>query len=94
MHHSIEKVEHNNGLLHHQLVCENYFYPNGEDTILSKHERTILAYMAEGFSSKQVAHKMKLSENTIDTHRKNMLKKTNTKNVAELVAFACKAALI
>ena len=94
MHHSIEKIENNDGFLQHQLVCENYFYPNGEDTILSKHERTILAYMAEGFSSKQLAHKMKLSENTIDTHRKNMLKKTNTKNVAELVAFACKNMLI
>ncbi|MBC7508933.1 MAG: response regulator transcription factor [Ferruginibacter sp.] len=50
--------------------------------------------MADGFSSKQVAAKLKISENTVSNHRQNMLRKTNTKNVAELVAFCIRSRII
>jgi len=94
MYHSIEKIEKVNGYLTKSLVEENHFFPLAEDKILSAQERRILECMAEGFSSKQIAWKMKIAENTVANHRKSMLKKTNTKNVAELVAFACQNQLL
>jgi DNA-binding NarL/FixJ family response regulator len=76
------------------IIETNYFYPFEEDKLLSSHEKNILNLMADGFSSKQVAGKLKISENTVSNHRQNMLRKTNTKNVAELVAFAIRSRLI
>ena len=56
--------------------------------ILSDREIEILKLVADGYSSKQVADKLFLSELTVNTHRRNMLKKTNQPNVAALVSFA------
>ena len=94
IYHSIEKIEEPDGHITKQLIECNYFYPYEEDQLLTEHERHILERMAEGWNSRQIAIKLKLSENTVANHRKNMLKKTNTKNVAELVAFACRNNLI
>jgi DNA-binding CsgD family transcriptional regulator/PAS domain-containing protein len=94
IYHSIEKIEEHSGIITKQIVVENHFFPYAEDKLLSVHEIDILRYMAEGLSSKQIAVKFRIAENTVANHRKNMLKKTNTKNVAELVAFACKSLLI
>jgi DNA-binding CsgD family transcriptional regulator len=94
IYHTIEKTEEANGNISKSLIESNCFFPYEEDKMLSKHERGILGYMAEGYSSKQIAGKLKISENTIANHRKNMLKKTGTKNVAELIAFACRSGLV
>jgi len=61
---------------------------NGKAGMLSDREIEILKLVAEGFSSKQVADKLFLSELTVNTHRRNMLKKTNQPNVAALVNYA------
>lgn len=90
MHHSIEKA----GAAGYELLEEYTYYPNEEDKLLSSRERHILQYMAEGLSSKQIADRLRVAENTIANHRKNMLRKTGTKNVAELVAFACRSRII
>lgn len=62
---------------------DSYFDPH----LFTKQEKKILGLIAEGYSTKQVAGKLFKSEHTIISHRKNMLKKTKTKNVAELMAF-------
>jgi DNA-binding CsgD family transcriptional regulator len=49
--------------------------------------------MSQGLSSKQTAEK-RLSESTLVNHRKKMLKKTNTKNVAELIHYAISKGII
>lgn len=77
-----------------QLVSNNYFYPNFEETLLTRQEKLVLQYLSEGHSSKQVADKLFLSEYTIVNHKQNMLRKTNTKNVTELVVFAIRNRLI
>lgn len=56
--------------------------------MLSAREIEILKLVAEGLSSKHVADKLFLSELTVNTHRRNMLKKTNQPNVAALVNYA------
>jgi len=71
-----------------RIIETDYFYPYEEDALLTKQEKNILKYMVDGLSSKMIAAKLKLSENTVSNHRQNILRKTNTKNVAQLVAFA------
>ncbi len=56
--------------------------------MLSAREIEILKLVADGLSSKHVADKLFLSELTVNTHRRNMLKKTNQPNVAALVSYA------
>jgi DNA-binding CsgD family transcriptional regulator len=52
---------------------------------LTQREKEILSCIAEGLSSKQIANKLFISENTVANHRKNMLMKMKAKNSAELV---------
>lgn len=77
-----------------ELVSTNYFYPNFEDSLVTRQEKVVLQYLSEGYSSKQVADKLSLSEYTIVNHKQNMLRKTNTKNITEMVAFAIRNRLI
>jgi DNA-binding NarL/FixJ family response regulator len=48
-------------------------------------EKEILRYIAKGKRSKYIAEQLKISPNTVDTHRKNMIKKYKVKSTAELV---------
>lgn len=51
---------------------------------LTKREREIFDLIQDGLNSKQIAEKLFSSKYTIDTHRKNILKKTNAKNFVDL----------
>jgi len=68
-------------------LLTNFYYPD-PGIKLTTREREILGRLADGLSRKQIAGKLFLSESTIANHRKNILKKTNTRNVAELISHA------
>jgi len=53
---------------------------------LSNREQEIFTYIVAGHSSKQIAEKLNISKRTVDNHRQNILKKTNSKNVVELIS--------
>ncbi|WP_340696444.1 response regulator transcription factor [Flavobacterium nitratireducens] len=46
------------------------------------------------YSGKEISEKLFISSNTVETHRKNILKKLNAKNTISLVKFALKNNLI
>ena len=48
----------------------------------------ILLQLKMGKSSKEIAFNMDLKENTVNSYREVMLRKTKTKNVAELITYA------
>lgn len=54
--------------------------------ILTCRELEILKLLANGYNAKKIAIMLNLSFNTIRTHRKNMLEKTDCANTTELVA--------
>ena len=56
--------------------------------ILTQRELEILAQIALGFSSKEIADRMFISTHTVNNHRKNMLTRSRCGNVAELVRVA------
>jgi len=87
--HSIERITNTR-----QVVQQNNFYVYEEDASFTQREKDIVRFIAEGLSIKQIADKLHITENTIANHRKNMFRKTNTKNMAELVAQAIRKRII
>ncbi|MBE8719609.1 response regulator transcription factor [Sphingobacterium pedocola] len=55
---------------------------------LSPAELKVIDLLAEGMESKEVAEKLFVSEHTVRTHRKNILKKMKCKNMIEVVKTA------
>ncbi len=56
---------------------------------LSKQEKNIIAYLAKGKSSKEIAKELFISPHTVDTHRKNLLEKTNCIDTTGMITY-CK----
>ena len=52
---------------------------------LSKREIELITLISKGLSSAEIATEMFLSKHTVDTHRRNILSKTETRNVVELL---------
>jgi DNA-binding CsgD family transcriptional regulator len=53
--------------------------------VYTDREFEIIKLIAEGLGSEQIADKLFLSVNTINTHRRNILKKTRKSTTQELV---------
>ena len=62
--------------------------------VFSKREREILELIALGQSSKEIGAKLFIAERTVETHRKNMIKKINVKNTAELITYAMSLGIV
>jgi DNA-binding CsgD family transcriptional regulator len=58
--------------------------------VLTKREKEILHLLSVGLNTKQISHHLFLSEETVKTHRRNILRKTSKKNVAALLSSAVK----
>jgi len=51
----------------------------------TKREKEILHLIGEGYSTKQIADKLNISVNTVETHRRHLLEKIQVKNSMELI---------
>lgn len=65
-----------------------------ESIHLTAREVDIIKCIADDLSNKQIADKLFISERTVETHRKNIFRKTNIHSVMSLVEFAKKRKLI
>lgn len=63
-------------------------FSNCDPSILSTREHEILMLVGEGCTTSDIAEKLHLSQHTVSTHRKNIIKKLGFKNKSELVAYA------
>lgn len=64
------------------------------DSPLSDREKEILILICKGMSTQEIATSLSLSKRTVDSHRANILSKTNCHNTASLVAYAIKEKLV
>jgi two-component system response regulator NreC len=62
--------------------------------LLSGREREVLQLVAEGKSSKDIAHLLNLSTYTVETHRSNIMQKLDLKGIPELILYAVRKGLI
>ncbi|MBL4705326.1 MAG: response regulator transcription factor [Flavobacteriales bacterium] len=67
---------------------------NCEPISLSERELEVITYIAEGHTNVQVAEKLFLSNHTVNTHRKNIMRKLGVNNTAGIVMYAVKTQLV
>lgn len=67
---------------------------NTVDIQLTAREKEILILIVQELSSKEIAEKLFISTNTVETHRKNLMAKLDAKNLAGLVKYAIQSGLI
>lgn len=61
---------------------------------LTKREREILNLIVDEFSTQEIAEKLFISNNTVESHRANLLSKLQVKNTAGLVRVALEKELL
>jgi two-component system NarL family response regulator len=61
--------------------------------ILGPREREVLQLLAEGFTSIQIAERLGVSPSTAETHRRNIMRKLDVHNVADLTKYAIREGL-
>jgi two-component system response regulator NreC len=59
-----------------------------EVILLSSREKDILRLIGEGHSSQEIADLLSIGKATVDTHRKNIIKKINVQGKTDLIRFA------
>ncbi len=67
---------------------------NSQQLNLSDREIEIVRLLAEGLASKQIGSELEISKHTVDTHRRNLLRKTGSKNTLELAIRCVRAGVI
>lgn len=67
---------------------------NQEGNHLTDREIEIIRMIEREYSNKQIAHLLFISERTIETHRKNIFRKTNTQTVVGLLKYAYERKII
>lgn len=55
---------------------------------ITKRELEVLELLSRGFNSKDISEELFISPNTVDYHRRQLLKKTESRNIAELIGNA------
>ena len=62
--------------------------------VVTRREKEVLELIAEGYTNPEIAERLFVSVNTIDTHRRNLLEKFNVRNTASLVRMATQLQII
>ncbi len=75
---------------HHRSIPIIHVTNERYDLKITQREKEILARLAKGESTHEIANHLNVSINTIETHRRHLLEKFEARNVAELIKKASK----
>jgi DNA-binding NarL/FixJ family response regulator len=67
---------------------------NCDPADLSPREFEVLSLITKGYKTAQIADQLHVSVHTINSHRKNILKKLNLKSPAELIVYAMESGMV
>ena len=70
------------------LIAQRMFRAPATRNLLSMREQDILACLARGQSSKQIARVLDLSVRTVESHRQNIRRKLGLETQADLIKYA------
>lgn len=62
--------------------------------VLSKREVEIIKLITQEYSNDDIADYLSISKRTVETHRKNIFRKTKVKSIVGLVMLAIKSKLV
>ena len=66
----------------------------GGSPVISKREQEIIYHISRGLTSRRIAYELNISEFTVNTHRKNIMRKTGTNNLVDMLIFAASNGII
>jgi len=70
-----------------KVLISNLDNPD-EGKLLTDREREILKLIAKEYTNRDIAEELFISERTVETHRKNIFRKTGTNSLVGLIKFA------
>ena len=76
-----------------KMLVEDVKYPSIEE-LLSEREREIITLVAKEYTGRQIAEELFISEKTVETHKRNIFRKTNTSTLVGLTKFAIEHQLL
>lgn len=96
---AVKVLESNREVISAELLqkLKNIFGADGIDETeikYSKRELEVLELICKGYSNQEISEQLYLSPRTIERHRSNMLNKTNSKKLIEVIIYAIKHNLI
>ena len=71
------------------LLPDHSFFTNLRQKVTAR-EREVAVLLSQGYSTRAIGEKLRISFNTVESHRKNLLEKFCARNTAELVSKASK----
>ncbi len=77
-----------------QVIKSQIQHPNNQVPILTRREKEVLGLVADGYTTLEIAHKLFISDATVNSHRRNLLDKIAVKNTAALIKFAIENKLV
>lgn len=89
--HAVQQVYHNKEYYVSdvtQVLLKGLLNNESPDSIFSDRELEILRYICKGRSNEQIADILFISEKTIATHRRNIMKKAGVKKSTDLIIWA------
>ena len=75
-------------------LMEGHPVSGSSEPVITRRESEILRLIADGFTNQEIADRLFISSSTVDSHRKNLLVKFNSKNTAALVKTAISKGII
>lgn len=91
IHHTIQSIS-NDGST--GLVSSGLYFPDQPDDILSKRQTEVLKWVYEGLNNEQIARQLNISVNTVNNHKRHLLKITGCKNSLGLIKYALRKGLV
>jgi DNA-binding NarL/FixJ family response regulator len=82
----LTSIEQNRKYIQSDLIWEKIMTTHESSIFLTKREQEILHLIKAGKTSKEIAEILFLSELTVKSHRQNMMRKFDVKNVVELMS--------
>lgn len=71
-----------------KILMSDFNKSETKSELLTEREGEILRLITKEYSNKQIGEKLFISERTVETHRKNIFRKTNTSSLVGLIKYA------
>ena len=87
--HAIDKVMFTNDIYLNEKYATIFYelFKEDKEIELSEREKEVGRYIVEGYTLTDIGEKLFLSVKTVDTYKKRLMEKTNTKKRSELVEY-------
>lgn len=76
------------------MLLEGFMENEKQGRDFSARELEVLKLLAEGSSNREISDELSISVKTVETHRANIMRKHNFKNITELVLYAVRNHII